>query len=230
MLSTRTSHVSVDHADIHSANGDFAAGGWTAAPRRPQKIESNPSIHSSWSRGSRRTRPSFALPCDTTATHFIRSFPAPPPGSPPPPPAATVIAMLAAALKPGPSLVALSASTRKPAGTISFPPRLHRRALLSAAATAEGAGTASSQSDASSYTAAAAPPIDEARLAQVRSALITASFLSSVSGACGDCSMKCQRCRSCPVCSSPRTGKLRARTRSRGRSSRCWCCGQTVGG
>ncbi|KAK3148779.1 hypothetical protein QOZ80_3AG0208550 [Eleusine coracana subsp. coracana] len=74
--------------------------------------------------------------------------------------------MLAASLKPGPSLAVFSASNRKPAGAVSFPPRLHRRAKFSAAATAEGAGTAASQPDATSFTAAASPLIDEARLAQ----------------------------------------------------------------
>ncbi|XP_004981065.1 uncharacterized protein LOC101759295 isoform X1 [Setaria italica] len=79
--------------------------------------------------------------------------------------------MLAASLKPAPSLAAFSPSARRsPAASASFPfpARLNQRPLLSAAATAEGTGTPASQGDAFSYsyTAAAAPPIDEARLAQ----------------------------------------------------------------
>ncbi|KAL6638692.1 hypothetical protein ACP70R_023803 [Stipagrostis hirtigluma subsp. patula] len=80
--------------------------------------------------------------------------------------------MLAASLKPGPSLAAFAPSTRrKPPAAVSFPAhaRPHRRLLLAAAATAEGAGTAPSQVDtsSSSSTAAEAPPVDEARLAQL---------------------------------------------------------------
>ncbi|XP_034574777.1 uncharacterized protein [Setaria viridis] len=80
--------------------------------------------------------------------------------------------MLAASLKPAPSLAAFSPSARRsPAAPASFPfpARLNQRPLLSAAATAEGTGTPASQGDAFSYSytaAAAAPPIDEARLAQ----------------------------------------------------------------
>ncbi|CAM0146643.1 unnamed protein product [Urochloa decumbens] len=75
--------------------------------------------------------------------------------------------MLAASLKPAPSLAAFSPSARRsPAASVSFPffpARLNQRPLLSAAATAESTGAAASQGDSST---AAAPPIDEARLAQ----------------------------------------------------------------
>ncbi|OEL31600.1 hypothetical protein BAE44_0007380 [Dichanthelium oligosanthes] len=78
--------------------------------------------------------------------------------------------MLTASLKPAPSLAAFPASARRsPAASVSFPfhARLNRRPLLSAAATAEGTGAPATQGDvSSSSTAAAAPPIDEARLAQ----------------------------------------------------------------
>uniref|UniRef100_A0A0A9CC19 Uncharacterized protein n=1 Tax=Arundo donax TaxID=35708 RepID=A0A0A9CC19_ARUDO len=69
--------------------------------------------------------------------------------------------MLAASLKPGPSLAAFSPSTQKLAASVSFPPRVNHHAHLSAAAAAEGAA---SHGDASSTTAAA-PSIDEVRLA-----------------------------------------------------------------
>ncbi|KAF0912504.1 hypothetical protein E2562_014091 [Oryza meyeriana var. granulata] len=68
--------------------------------------------------------------------------------------------MLAAALRPAPSLAAFSPSTARspPPALLSFPPRPHHRLHLSA--TAEGAGTTAAQEGAS------APPVDEARLAQ----------------------------------------------------------------
>nr|CAB3492489.1 unnamed protein product [Digitaria exilis] len=76
--------------------------------------------------------------------------------------------MLAASLKPGPSLAAFSPSARRsPAPSVSFPfpARINQRRLLSAAATAEGTGVPASQGEASSTTTSY-PPIDEAPLAQ----------------------------------------------------------------
>ncbi|TVU44098.1 hypothetical protein EJB05_03530 [Eragrostis curvula] len=127
-----------------------------AANKNPSRIR--PSIPAAPE--SRRIRPASRF----SPAHG-HSFPSSP--SHHRPPAATAIAMLAASLKPGPSLAAFSASTRKPAGAVSFPLRFNHRAHVSAAATAEGAGTAATQSDASSSATSAAPPIDEARLAQV---------------------------------------------------------------
>ncbi|KAG2533887.1 4-hydroxy-3-methylbut-2-enyl diphosphate reductase-like [Panicum virgatum] len=78
--------------------------------------------------------------------------------------------MLAASLKPAPSLAAFSPSTRRspaPSVAFPFPARLNQRPLFSAAATAEGTGAPASQGeDSSSFSSAAAAPIDEARLAQ----------------------------------------------------------------
>ncbi|CAN6308516.1 unnamed protein product [Urochloa humidicola] len=74
--------------------------------------------------------------------------------------------MLAASLKPTPSLAAFFPSARRsPGASVSFPfpSRFNQRPLLSAAATAESTGAPASQGDSST---AAAPPIDEARLAQ----------------------------------------------------------------
>ncbi|CAL4928361.1 unnamed protein product [Urochloa decumbens] len=76
--------------------------------------------------------------------------------------------MLAASLKPAPSLAAFFPSARRSPGASSvsfpfFPARFNQRPLLSAAATAESTGAPASQGDSS---AGAAHPIDEARLAQ----------------------------------------------------------------
>ncbi|CAN6280595.1 unnamed protein product [Urochloa humidicola] len=74
--------------------------------------------------------------------------------------------MLAASLKPAPSLAAFFPSARRsPGASVSFPfpSRFNQRPLLSAAATAESTGVPASHGDSST---AAAPPIDEARLAQ----------------------------------------------------------------
>jgi hypothetical protein len=77
--------------------------------------------------------------------------------------------MLAASLKPPPSLAAFPPSTTgtpAPATTTSFAARLPRRGRLhlSAAATAESADVTVSQDNAASVSAA----FDQARLAQVR--------------------------------------------------------------
>jgi hypothetical protein len=77
--------------------------------------------------------------------------------------------MLAASLKPPPSLAVLSHSTGTLApATTSFAARLPRRGRLhlSAAATAESADVTVSQDNAASVSAA----FDQARLAQVRTA------------------------------------------------------------
>ncbi|CAN6321977.1 unnamed protein product [Urochloa humidicola] len=75
--------------------------------------------------------------------------------------------MLAASIKPAPSLAAFPPSARRsPAASVSFPfpAHLNQRPLLSAAATAESTGAPASQGDSST---GAAPPIDEERLAQL---------------------------------------------------------------
>ncbi|XP_062213998.1 uncharacterized protein LOC133915020 isoform X2 [Phragmites australis] len=145
-----------------------AAGGWTAATLLPQKFQSNPSIHPCAVQPT-RIRPSRRASPPPPLVSFLprnaTSPPAPAAAAATGTAAATTTTMLAASLKPGPSLAAFSPSIRKLAATVSFPPRLHNRPLLSAAATAEGTGAPASQGDASSSTAAAAP-IDEARLAQ----------------------------------------------------------------
>lgn len=70
-------------------------------------------------------------------------------------------AMLAASLRPGPSLAAFPASARtSPIAFLPFPARLHHRPLL-LSATAEGTGAPAGQGDAS------AAPVDEVRLPQV---------------------------------------------------------------
>ncbi|KAL5218361.1 hypothetical protein ABZP36_019045 [Zizania latifolia] len=74
--------------------------------------------------------------------------------------------MLAAALRPAPSLAALYPSTARPPSPtlLSFLPRPHHRLHLSA--TAEGAGTAAAAQEGASPSPASTPPIDESRLAQ----------------------------------------------------------------
>ena len=92
--------------------------------------------------------------------------------------------MLAASLKPAPFLAAFSPSARRspaPSVAFPFPARLNQRPLLSAAATAEGTGAPASQGeDSSSFSSAAAAPIDEARLAQVRTVLIARMLLDEM--------------------------------------------------
>lgn len=71
-------------------------------------------------------------------------------------------AMLAASLRPGPSLAAFPGTAqRSPVPFLPFPARLHHRPVL-LSATAEGTGAPAGQGDAS------AAPLDEVRLPQVR--------------------------------------------------------------
>jgi hypothetical protein len=70
--------------------------------------------------------------------------------------------MLAASLRPGPSLAAFPGTAqRSPVPFLPFPARLHHRPVL-LSATAEGTGAPAGQGDAS------AAPLDEVRLPQVR--------------------------------------------------------------
>lgn len=94
-----------------------------------------------------------------------------PPGTPPkatgrqqprPRPHLRASAMLAASLRPGPSLAAFPGTAqRSPVPFLPFPARLHHRPVL-LSATAEGTGAPAGQGDAS------AAPLDEVRLPQVR--------------------------------------------------------------